>query len=177
MGATFDIAHPDVDETLLDGESPGEHVRRLSLAKARAVVAQPFIDVVVGSDTTVVLDGDVLGKPSNAGEAHTMLGRLSGRTHTVFTGYALLHVRSGREIVGHEETRVTFRKLEPEEIAHYVAGGSPLDKAGAYGIQDDFGAVFIERIDGDYYTVVGLPVCRVYTELRKLAAPPSAPTS
>ncbi len=168
MGARF-VARPShVDEVHHPGEPPDAMVERLSLEKALAT-DHPEAGVVLGSDTVVVLDDEILGKPADTEEAMSMLRRLSGNTHTVFTGFALVDTRTARRTVGHELTRVTFRALSEEEIRHYVRGGSPFDKAGSYGIQDDFGAVFIERIDGDYYTVVGLPLARVYTELRAMA--------
>jgi septum formation protein len=166
MGAEFTIVTPDVDEQVVPGESPEEMVERLALAKALAVHPGRDAGVVLGSDTTVVLDGDILGKPADPADAVRMLSRLSGRTHTVFTGFALVDIANGRRVVSHERTDVTFRTLSQDEIARYVASGAPLDKAGSYGIQDDFGAVFIERIAGDYYTVVGLPMARVYVALR-----------
>jgi septum formation protein len=169
IGATFTTISPDIDEIALDGELPADIVERLSLEKARAVTPGVSAGVVLGSDTIVTLGSEVLGKPADPEEARSMLRRLSGHTHVVFTGFALLDIDSGREVVGHERTAVTFRALEEEEIERYVNGGSPMDKAGAYGIQDDFGAVFIERIEGDYYTVVGLPLARVYVALRELA--------
>jgi septum formation protein len=169
MGAEFVVAVPDIDETLRPGETPEAHVERLALEKAGAVSHGRSDGVVLGSDTIVVLGDRILGKPADPAQARSMLAMLSGRTHTVFTGFALLDIASGRRVVAHERTNVTFRRLDPEEIAHYVAGGSPMDKAGSYGIQDDFGAVFIERIEGDYYTVVGLPLCRVFVALRELA--------
>ena len=169
MGAEFIVISPDIDEEKGEGERPDALVERLALGKALAVRHDHPSGVVLGSDTIVVLDGDILNKPSDEEEAAAMLRRLSGRTHTVYTGFALVDVESGRRRVSHERTEVTFRKLEEEEIAHYVASGSPLDKAGAYGIQDDFGAVFIERIAGDYYTVMGLPLTRVYVALREMA--------
>jgi septum formation protein len=168
MGADFMIVTPDVDERLIPGESPEQMVERLSLEKALAVHHGRDAGVVLGSDTVVVLDGDILGKPADAADARRMLARLSGRMHTVFTGFALLDVGTGRRVVSHERTDVTFRELGEEEIVRYVESGSALDKAGAYGIQDDFGAVFIERIAGDYYTVMGLPLARVYVELRAM---------
>ena len=170
MGVEFIVVHPEVDERQHPGEEPAALVERLALAKALAAPHQERPGVVLGSDTVVVLNGDVLGKPANPAEARDMLARLSGHTHTVYTGFALVAPGAGHQIVAHEHTDVTFRTLEAEEIEHYVASGSPLDKAGAYGIQDDFGAVFIERINGDYYTVVGLPLSRVYTALRGMQA-------
>jgi septum formation protein len=103
-----------------------------------------------------------------------MLKMLGGRTHTVVTGFALIDRPSGRILSGAEETRVTFRELPDEEIAEYVAGGSPMDKAGAYGIQDDYGAVFVTRVEGCYYNVVGLPLARVYAALREMDPRPGA---
>jgi septum formation protein len=170
MGAEYAVVVPDIDETLRPDETPADHVERLALEKALGVSPGRADGVVLGSDTVVVLDGHILGKPKDHDEARGMLRRLSGRTHTVYTGYALVDIATGRRIVSHEQTAVTFRTLDDDEIDHYVAGGSPLDKAGSYGIQDDFGAVFIERIDGDYYTVMGLPLCRVYVALRDYRA-------
>lgn len=168
MGAEFTIERPTAEETSHPGESPADLVRRLSLEKARSVLPQPAPGIVLGSDTVVVLDGAILGKPVDPDDARRMLRSLSGRTHVVFTGFAIVDLERGEEIVDHVETTVTFRRLDADEIDHYVASGSPLDKAGSYGIQDDFGAVFIDRIDGDYYTVVGLPLCRVYQALRRI---------
>jgi septum formation protein len=122
---------------------------------------------IIGADTIVVLDGEMLGKPNDRVEAVDMLKRLSGRTHTVVTGIALVEVPSGRNTVEVESTKVTFREIPEEEIREYVDGGSPLDKAGAYGIQDDYGAVFVTRIEGCYYNVVGLPLARLHTMMRR----------
>lgn len=169
MGADFIVVPPRAEEDSIPGEPPAELVRRLSLDKARSVPSQPGAGVILGSDTVVVLDGRILGKPTDPDDARHMLRSLSGRAHVVFTGYALIDTASGQTEVGHVETTVTFRELGVDEIDHYVDSGSPMDKAGAYGIQDDFGAVFIERIDGDYYTVVGLPLCHVYQALRRFA--------
>lgn len=166
IGVEFIVVKPDVPEETLPGETPESMVERLALDKALA--AGHGTGVVLGADTVVVLDGVILGKPADPAEARAMLARLSGRTHTVFTGFAL--VGADRRVVGHERTDVTFRPLEAAEIERYVATGAPLDKAGSYGIQDDFGAVFVERINGDYYTVVGLPLTRVYTALRAMNA-------
>lgn len=168
MGAEFIVITPDVEEQAREGELPEALVERLSLDKALAVNPGRTDGVVLGSDTVVVLDGDILGKPADAEDAARVLHRLSGRTHTVFTGFALLDLATGRRHVSHERTDVTFRTLSDDEIVRYVNSGSPLDKAGAYGIQDDFGAVFIERIVGDYYTVMGLPLSKVYVVLREL---------
>lgn len=171
IGVPFSVVPPDADESPLPGEGPAALVERLALEKARSVARTMSEGVVLGSDTIVVLDDRILGKPSDQAEAFEMLRALSGRTHQVFTGYALVEPGDGRVVNGHVTTDVTFRELGDEEIATYIASGSPMDKAGSYGIQDDYGAVFIERISGDYYTVVGLPLTSVYLALRSLATP------
>jgi septum formation protein len=140
-----------------------ENVRQLSLHKAMEVARRHDRGIVIGADTIVVIDHTVLGKPADAQEARSMLGTLSGKTHTVFTGFALVDAKSKKNYIDHEATDVTFRALSTEEIDRYVASGSPMDKAGAYGIQDDFGAVFVTGVKGDYYTVVGFPVAKFYT--------------
>lgn len=172
IGVQFMVVPPDADETQLPDESPQEMVQRLSLLKARAVASQQPHGLVLGSDTTVVLGNEILGKPADPSDAHRMLRSLSGRTHTVLTGWAIVDAASGQEVAGCGKADVTFRTLDDEEIAAYVATGSPLDKAGSYGIQDDLGAVFIQQIQGDYYTVVGLPLAQVYCALRQLGARP-----
>ncbi|MDP4199095.1 MAG: Maf family protein [Bacteroidota bacterium] len=159
-------------EEVFDPErNPAENVRLLALHKARHV-AEQAADVnamVLGADTTVVVEGDVLNKPLDADDAVRMLQRLSGQTHTVYTGVALVDSHTKREHSFVESTDVSFRPLSENEIRSYVASGSPMDKAGAYGIQEDFGAVFVRHIDGDYYNVVGLPLCRLYVALKHFA--------
>jgi septum formation protein len=122
----------------------------------------------VGADTIVTLGSTMLGKPTDYDDAVRMLGLLSGKTHTVHTGYAIIDRPSNKIISGVEETLVTFRSIPKAEIEEYVAGGSPMDKAGAYGIQDDYGAVFVRRIEGCYYNVVGLPLSALYEALMKI---------
>lgn len=166
LGLTFTI-HPNPDEEVIPpGLPPSEIVERLAREKAEPIARLHPEALTLGADTIVVLDGEVLGKPASPAEARSMLRRLSGRTHTVYTGIALFHPTSGRSASAHESTNVTFAPLSDEEIAAYVAGGSPLDKAGGYGIQDDTGALFIPRIEGDYFTVMGLPLHRLYRLLR-----------
>lgn len=140
-------------------------VQRLALEKAREVASRVSRGSVVGADTIVVLEGSVLGKPRDPRQARIMLRRLSGRTHTVYTGIALVDAATGRSTSFYERTRVTFRNITTTEIREYVRTGSPLDKAGAYGIQDDFGAVFVEKVSGCFYNVVGFPLSRFYVEL------------
>ncbi|GBD06745.1 Septum formation protein Maf [bacterium HR21] len=163
------ITEPDDSAEL----SPGEYVLQLARAKALAV-AQHLCEpaLVLGADTTVVLGGQYLNKPRTPEAAAAMLAQLSGRTHEVYTGVVLLRVPELDSFTGVARAEVTFRKLQPEEIAAYVATGSPLDKAGAYGIQDPFGAVFVEHLRGCYYAVVGLPLALLYQLLRQACDAP-----
>ena len=162
LGLAPTVAPTGADETW-PGGAPGPAVEALALRKARAAAAAAG-SLVLAADTVVVLGDDVLNKPATPEEATAMLGRLSGRTHTVYTGVALLH--GDRAETTHAATRVTFASLRDDEIAAYVATGSPMDKAGAYGIQDDLGALLVARIDGEYTNVVGLPLRTLYVTLR-----------
>lgn len=166
LGLAFTVAASDADETWPDGLAVSPAAEAVALRKARAVAGTPAAAgaLVLAADTVVVLDGEVLGKPADAAAAAATLARLSGRTHRVVTGLALAF--GGQETTAHEETAVTFADLSPAEIAAYVATGSPLDKAGSYGIQDEVGALLVARIDGDYSNVVGLPLRRLYDTLR-----------
>lgn len=172
VGFSFDTIVPNVNEdSVPTSMEPPSYVQELALMKARKGADMTENDaIIIGSDTTVVLDGAILNKPSDATDAQRMLRSLSGRTHTVHTGLALVWKRADTTTVrcASRSTDVTFRELEAEEIEAYVASGSPLDKAGAYGIQDDFGAVFVSHVSGCYYTIVGLPLELLYTELRTL---------
>jgi septum formation protein len=163
IGLSFTVQESGVEEHIPDGIAPEEAVRRLSLEKAERVAGRLHDGIVIGADTIVVLDGNILGKPASKEDAISMLSKLGGRTHTVFTGFALIDAASKKFYVDHEKTEVTFRTLGKEEIENYVASGAPMDKAGAYGIQDDYGAVFVERINGCFYTVVGFPLSKFYT--------------
>lgn len=154
-GIVFEVDPAHIDESRHEGEGPGEYVQRLALEKARATFARHKGDTVLGADTTVVLGGDIMNKPADAADAVRMLTALSGRTHQVLTGIAV--VSAGAEAVHLETTDVTFGEASAEEIAAYVASGDPLDKAGAYGIQG-YAARWIPRIEGDYFNVVGLPI-------------------
>jgi len=165
LDLSFVVIPSHVEEIVPEGLEPAGIVKELARQKA-APVSQQYSDALtLAADTIVVLDGDILGKPADAAEARSLLRRLSGQTHTVFTGLALAHPATDRLSMSHEATKVTFGRLSDEEIEAYVATGSPLDKAGAYGIQD-FGAVFVARIDGDFYNVMGLPIHRFYQLLR-----------
>ena len=161
----FVIRVADIDETMDNTKSPYQEVARVSQMKALAVEREPE-DVVVAADTIVVCQGKVLGKPHTPDEAKQMLQLLSGRDHQVMTGVTML--RGGKEWVFTEVTHLHFRNLTAGEIDRYVASGEPMDKAGSYGIQGG-AALFCERISGDYYNVMGLPVCRLGQVLRQAA--------
>jgi septum formation protein len=167
-GFTFQIISSAVDETALEGESPQDLVRRLAEQKARLVAARALGPaVVVGADTVVVADHKVLGKPNSADEARSMLRLLSGRTHTVYTGLALIRLTDEASRLAVEATQVTFAPMSVEDISAYIATGEPFDKAGAYAIQGR-GGRYISRIEGCYFNVVGLPLARVCHLLREL---------
>jgi septum formation protein len=163
-GIPFKVRVALVDETPRDGELPEKYVQRLAAEKALAVECGPE-ETVLGADTTVVIDREMLAKPEDAADARRMLGLLSGRRHEVLTGIAL---RRGGEVVRDwASTSVWFTTMTDEEIAEYVASGEPMDKAGAYAIQG-LASKFIEKIEGCYFNVVGLPVALVYRHLRQL---------
>ena len=164
-GAPFTVRVADIDETMDPEKGPYEEVARVSRCKAQAVERE-MDDVVVAADTVVVCDGMIMGKPKSRRQAVTMLRRLSGRVHQVMTGLTVL--RGDQMISCTEVTEIKFRRLSEGEIQDYVNSGEPMDKAGAYGIQGG-AALFAEGIRGDYYNVVGLPVCRLGMILRQLA--------
>jgi len=155
----------DLNEDIIDGEHPVRTVKRLALHKSDAAIKKIKSGIVITADTIVVLNNEIIGKPKNKKDAFDILSRLSGKTHSVYTGFVICNISTGRKIVDYEKTKVTFRKILPEEIRNYIKTGSPMDKAGAYGIQDDFGAVFVKKINGCYYNVVGLPLAKFYKRL------------
>lgn len=159
----FTVRSAEVDEALPKGISPEDAVLYLSKIKAQAVFNGT--DTVIGADTIVVLDGEILGKPADDDEAFSMLRALSGREHSVFTGVSVLNPEAN--ICFHRETKVKFCPLSDEEIRDYIGTGECRDKAGAYGIQG-YGSRFVEGISGDYFNVVGLPVSALYHALLKL---------
>ena len=165
FGIPFVIRAADIDETMDPSLPPEQEVARVSRCKALAVPRQAD-DVVIAADTIVVCEGRVLGKPHSPREAEEMLTLLSGRDHQVMTGCT---IAAGERVQTFTEiTDLHFRPLEPEEIRRYVATGEPMDKAGGYGIQGG-AALFCRRMEGDYYNVMGLPVCRLWQQLRHLA--------
>lgn len=167
IGLRPEVVPSDIDERFDRSLNPVENASTLARAKAEAVASGISRGVIIGADTVVVLDGELLGKPADQEEAVSMLTHLSGRTHQVITAFALVERPGNRFVCEAEQTSVTFRDLPEEEIRRYVAGGSPMDKAGAYGIQDDYGAVFVSRIEGCYYNVVGFPLSRFWSVYQK----------
>ena len=165
LGFELDIIPSSAEEELLSDLSPEETVRRIALSKARDVAKSADVFPVVAADTLVYLDGMPLGKPKDAEDAKRMLRALSGRSHHVSSGIAV--ISKTQELSDSETTEVFFRELSGREIDWYVKTGEPMDKAGAYGIQG-LGSIFIERIDGDCFNVMGLPLCRLCLMLREL---------
>lgn len=158
VGIDHEVMPADINEDVRPGEQAVPYTERLAREKAAVIAARHPDAYVIAADTTVVVDGDILGKPSDAADARAMLRRLSGRSHIVCTGIAVAHgarIESAVEQVG-----VTFRALSDAEIALYVETGEPMDKAGAYGIQG-WGATIVERVDGDYFSVMGLGLRRL----------------
>lgn len=166
LGIPFSTTSVEIDEDNYESTEPHKIV--CELAERKAIKASKTLqnELIITADTLVFLDHLILSKPKDPDDAFRILKTLSNRTHQVYTGFTLLIQNKGIKITDYEKTNVTFRNLQDDEIYAYIQSGSPLDKAGAYGIQDDFGAVFVERIEGDYYNVVGLPLCKLYNHLR-----------
>jgi len=172
-GWAFSVDAANIDESILTRESPETYVRRLAEEKAHAVAgrAQPG-QLVIGADTSVVIDGEILGKPADAQEARQMLRRLRGRIHQVFTGIAVLRVEDGNLLTAVCVTDVPMRTYGDDELEAYILSGDPLDKAGAYGIQNpDFQPV--AHMEGCYASVMGLPLCHLTVLLRQMDIAPS----
>ncbi len=163
VGIEHVVLPSHLDETMTPGETPAGHALRLAVEKACAVAISHPDAVVIGADTVVVLDGKILGKPPTLEVAREMLHALNGRTHTVITAVAVAYGGLTREVA--EEVAVTFRRLTDDEMDAYVATREGMDKAGAYGIQG-FGATIVERIEGDFFAVMGLPLVRLIELLR-----------
>jgi len=162
LGVKFKIAVASCDETIEDGIKPGDAVMLLSLKKAAAVAETLKGEkaLVIGADTVVVYENEILTKPEDEEDAFRMLKKLSGKVHSVMTGITVMRTTDAKSETVFEETKVRFKEMTDEEIRSYIKTGEPNDKAGAYGIQG-IGSMFIEKIDGDYFNVVGLPVCRL----------------
>ncbi|HTD83387.1 MAG TPA: Maf family protein [Gemmatimonadaceae bacterium] len=165
IGITHEVRPSNIDETMRPREAPRRHAERLAREKATAIASRDPDLVTIGADTVVVINRKVLGKPRDEAEAIHMLSQLNGRLHTVITAVAVARGRKLRSSI--EEVSVKFRRLREDEIQAYVATGEPMDKAGAYGIQG-YGATIVERIEGDYFAVMGLPLVRLTTLMRDL---------
>ena len=159
-GWPHEIIVAGVDESVLPNEEPAAYVQRLARAKAEAVASQLTKGVVLGADTTVVVENEILGQPVDEADARRMLGMLNARWHDVLTGVALVRV-GGEARIGYEKTRVRFAEMSDDEIDWYIATREPFGKAGAYGIQGK-ASLFIEEIEGDYFNIMGLPIRLVY---------------
>jgi len=168
LGINFKAFSVNSIEDFLDGEHPIDCVKRLAREKMEIAKNRVKNSIIITADTIVVLKGKVIGKPTSKTDAVKILTQLSGNVHTVYTGLCVLNQKTNKLLFDFEKTEVEFRALNKDEIIDYVDGGSPMDKAGAYGIQDDFGAVFVKRINGCYYNVVGLPLTKLYSALRKV---------
>jgi septum formation protein len=168
LSLDFKIINVEIDEIIIKKELHPNAVKRLSLEKLLKAKELVLKGIIITADTIVVLDNKVIGKPKDKKDAERILKKLSGRTHIVYTGFCVYNSKKDITITDYEKTFVTFRKLSLQEIRDYINTGSPMDKAGAYGIQDDFGAVFIEKINGCYYNVVGLPLTKLYKTLLKV---------
>ena len=178
IGIAHEVRPANIDETMRPRETPRRYAERLAREKASAIATRDPDLITIGADTVVVINRKVLGKPADATDAARMLRMLSGREHTVITAVAVSRGRKLRSAI--EEVRVKFRRLRNDEIDAYIAMGEPMDKAGAYGIQG-YGATIVERIEGDYFAVMGLPLVRLVGLMRdvgvryqfgKLAASP-----
>lgn len=169
VGLKLKIIPAHVDETHINGESPQTHVRRLSSDKATVIADQHPKALVLGADTIVVIDGLILGKPKNKSQARAMLERLSNRQHTVFTGFTIVSAGFGISKTKVVRSAVRFKKISPEEMDWYVNCDEPYDKAGGYAVQGK-GAYFIKAIRGSYTNVIGLPLCEVLEELKRIDA-------
>lgn len=167
IGFEFEVRHSSVEEVFDKTKTPEENVIRLAEAKALDIASNIEQAFIIGADTIVVLNGEMMGKPADDEDAFRMLKKLSGREHKVFTGFAIVEKPSNKIVSDVEITSVKFRDLEDDEILEYVNSKSPADKAGAYGIQDDYGAVFVERVNGCFYNVVGFPLTKFYITLQK----------
>lgn len=170
MGLSFRVQVSPADEQLERPRSPRDTARTLAARKAEPVAAAHPSSLVLAADTIVAHRDTILEKPSTPHEARRMLRRLSGTTHTVYTGFALQHDASDRVVMDGQSTNVTFGRLDDDEIRAYVETTSPMDKAGGYGIQDHTAPLFIDHLEGDYYNVVGLPLRRLYVVLREAFA-------
>ncbi len=167
LGLEFEIVPSEIEEKLNPRLKPRHQVEELALKKAESVAGQFEDAIIIGADTLVALNEEVIGKPKDKNEAKRMLKKLRGRQHSIFTGFVLIDTLNKRTIIKSIETKVWFRKLSPSEIANYIERENVLDKAGAYAIQN-LGSLFVEKIEGDYFGAIGLPLFTLAKELKKL---------
>lgn len=168
LGFKFVSIESKAVEMEIPDNDPVHSVKHNSVIKSRTVAALFKKEIVIGADTVVVHGNKIINKPKNLKDAENILERLSGKVHSVYTGVNVINTSNGKEIFSYEKTSVYFRKLDRDEISYYVKKHRPLDKAGAYGIQDDFGCLFIKKIEGDYYNIVGLPLVKLYECIKKI---------
>ncbi len=168
LNLKFKVFSVDCDESLRKNEPFIQAVKRLSLVKLEAAKKIHNDGIIITADTLVVLKNKIIGKPKDKKDAEIILNKLSHSTHKVYTGFSVYNALKNKTITDYERTLVTFKKLTEKEIKNYVETGSPLDKAGAYGIQDDFGAVFVKKINGCYNNVMGLPLFKLYNALLRV---------
>jgi septum formation protein len=162
----FTVITSDIDEKIFDNEEPIQLVLRLAFEKCMDVATNNHKDLVIGADTIVVLDNEILGKPKNEEEAFDMLNKLSNRKHQVITGMSIINLEQNKKIVDYAISDVKFKNLTDQDIKDYINTGECLDKAGAYGIQG-YGALLVEEIKGDYFNIVGLPISKLSDILKK----------
>ena len=162
IGLKFISIDSGIQELVKDNYNPIMLVKQNALNKSRKIALDFWKEIIIGADTVVVINGKLLNKPANLNQAVSFLKQLRGKKHNVYTGINVIDTRNGNEFFDYERTAVYFRNIHDDEIKFYVKNFYPLDKAGAYGIQDDFGCLFIDKIIGDYYNVVGLPLLKLY---------------
>jgi len=166
----IEVVRLDTDESFPLEMNQIDVALMLAKRKMDDAISRGIEGIIVTADTIVLLDGEILGKPADSLEAKSMLRRLSGKTHTVITGFSVLNTHNKKRIDASSETKVTFTDLTEDEIAGYVATGSSFDKAGGYGVQDGYGSIFMGKINGCYYNVMGLPTNAVYEALKTVAS-------
>lgn len=166
LGFNFEVEVSEIDESKFSNDNPITLNQILALEKAKVVAQNHFNDIVIGSDTIVTLNNQVLGKPKDKNEARMMINKLSGHTHEVVTSIAII---KGSEVYKHTSiSKVSFYEINEQEIEDYLETNEPYDKAGAYAIQGEFGKKFIKNIDGDYYAIMGFPIAKVYNILKEI---------
>ena len=168
MGVKFKSLNLKMEEVISPNETPLRNVKRIAREKGEYGASKIGKGIVIAADTIVVVDGEILGKPVDKKDAERILSLLSNRSHYVYTGFSLINTETRKILVDYSKTKVFFKKLSLKEIREYIETDSPMDKAGAYGIQDDYGAIFVNKIVGCYYNVLGFPVNKIYEGLKKI---------